>query len=164
MNKREKKRENFNTLDMQKTPEEVVSRPLSARRPASPVTAAWEDFLGGYQWTLIAHLTFPDRVHAEQAARRFSHWIIRLERQRGRRVRGPIVWVRGTEQQQRGVVHYHALLAQTGRLRPFAAMRIWEELAGGSARVFPYDPARGGIAYITKGGDIDFSRLWFDDV
>jgi hypothetical protein len=162
MNKK-KKREKFKNLAMERTPE-VVSRPPSARRPASPVTEGWEDFLGGHPWTLIAHLTFPDRVHVEQAARRFSHWIIRLERQRGRRVRGPIVWVRGTEQQQRGVVHYHALLAQTGRLRPFAAMRIWEELAGGSARVFAYDPARGGIAYITKGGDIDLSRLWFDDV
>ena len=150
---------------MEKTRQSVT--PLTPARstsaPASSLTEAWGTFLRERPWDLIAHLTFPDRVHAEQAARRFSHWIIRLERQRGRRVRGPIVWVRGTEQQQRGVVHYHALLAQTGRLRPFAAMRIWEELAGGSARVFPYDPARGGIAYVVKGGEIDVSRDWFGD-
>src|SRR6266566_5553247 len=152
----------FNTLYMQKTPEEAVSRPVSVRRPTAPVTEGWEDFLGGHPWTLIAHLSFAAvRMHPDQAARRFSHWIIRLERQRGRRIRGPIVWVRGSETQQRGVPHFHVLLANTGRLRPFAAMRIWEDIAGGTARIFRYDPGRGGIAYVVKGGSIDLSRTWF---
>jgi hypothetical protein len=128
------------------------------------VTEGWEDFFGGHPWTLIAHLSFAaDRVHPEQAARRFSHWIIRLERQRGRGARGPIVWVRGFEMQQRGVPHFHALLANTGRLRPFAAIRIWKDIAGGTARVFRYDPARRGIAYVVKDGEIDVSRDWFAD-
>lgn len=165
MNKK-KKREKFNNLAMEKTQHQSVAPPPPARTtpaPASSLTEAWGTFLRERPWDLIAHLTFPDRVHPEQAARRFSRWITQLDRNPIRGVRSPIIWVRGTEYQQRGVVHYHALLAGTGSLPPFVAIRLWARVAGGTARILPYDPRLGGAYYITKRGDVDVSPTWFRD-
>ncbi len=77
--------------------------------------------------------------------------------------RGRIIWARGAEDQDRGAVHYHAVLARTTGIAPFAAMKLWERIGGGSARVVPYDATQRGVFYISKEGDVDVSATWFGD-
>ena len=153
----------------------AATAPTSAQPPASSflprqrsvmmveIARAWGAFLLPYPWHLITHLTFLDSVHPEQAGRRFERWIAALEHHPGRRRRGPIIWVRGAESQRRDALHFHALLAGTAGIAPFAAMRLWERIGRGSARVFLYAPDRGGAHYISKGGDIEVSAVWFGD-
>ena len=143
--------------------------PASDRPPDQPVEArselnrAWDALLRPCPWTLLAHLTFSDRVHPEQGAKRFARWIAALEHHPSRHERGRIIWARGAEDQDRGAVHYHAVLARTTGIAPFAAMKLWERIGGGSARVVPYDATQRGVFYISKEGDVDVSATWFGD-
>jgi hypothetical protein len=69
-----------------------------------------------------------------------------------------VTWARGTELQQRGSIHFHALLSGVGGLRRLTMMDEWSSLAGW-ARIRPVqrqDLVRKYVAkYVAKGGEID---------
>ncbi|GAI40548.1 unnamed protein product, partial [marine sediment metagenome] len=132
------------------------------------LVAAWGELLSrpAWRWSLYATLTFKEPVRESAAERDFLRWLHPLNIQRfGRRYRRhgkEIAWVRGTEYQKRGVLHYHALLGNTGELNQYEAMSTWEncgspiDIDGGShprtgfARIYPYDPSLGGVFYVSK--------------
>jgi len=70
--------------------------------------------------------------------------------------------VRGDEQQERGVLHYHALLGRVEGVGLFGAVRLWEGFAGGWAKIEHYDNAFGGTFYLAKDGEVELSPAWFD--
>jgi hypothetical protein len=111
-------------------------------------------------WALFVTLTFLERIHPEQAARRFGRFLDGC-------VRGgrPVRWARATELQARGAIHYHALLPDVSGASPFDLVRLWKRVGGGSADVRDYDASRGAAWYLAKtvarGGEIDFGG--FDD-
>jgi hypothetical protein len=69
-------------------------------------------------------------------------------------------WVRASEPQRRGAIHFHALLGGAGlsEVRRLSHMDKWNELAG-YARIMPpvsNDAVRRYCAkYVVKGGEID---------
>jgi hypothetical protein len=137
-------------------------------------------------WDWYFTLTFHDAVHPEQADKRFYRWVrgINIERY-GKRFREKhlsVPWVRATEYQKRGVLHYHGLMGGgVSRLRRLTWMDYWEKgfplrseqkssyrgptqlFSGGNgfARILPYNPRKGARYYLSKyllkGGEIDFS-------
>jgi hypothetical protein len=125
----------------------------------------WGDFLRYRDWDWFVTLTFPDRVHPEQGNRRWRAWIHSLEQSEFRTLHGQLlIWIRATEIQSRGVLHYHALLANVPGIPPFVAMRLWEQISSGFARVLPYDRRRGACYYIAKcANEIDVSEAWFGE-
>lgn len=121
--------------------------------------------LRGFEWHWFIGLSFAKPVHPEQANRRFHRWVRALERAAGSETR----WVRSSEQQKRGVLHYHALLrfvkgAALDKLDAFHWMKRWESKGGGFARIRPYDDSQNGAYYLAKhvsnGGEIDFDDRW----
>lgn len=130
-------------------------------RQALQLREAWADYLRGYNdvsdapWALFVTLTFREPVHAEQAGKRFDRFLDGCTRGGRDRVR----WVRATERQARGVIHFHLLLSAVPSAAPFGLVRLWKRLGGGYADIKLYDPARGAAWYIAKaiveGGDID---------
>jgi hypothetical protein len=130
-----------------------------------PLQQEWGDFVRYRDWDLFATLTFENQVHAEQAHRRWNAFVHALQHSRFRDSKQhPLIWIRATELQSRGVLHYHALLANVRGVPPLIAMRLWERAAGGYARVLPYDQRRGGAYYLVKrASEIDLSATWFDD-
>ena len=112
----------------------------------------------------FGHFTFPDAIHPEKADktwRRFSRLL--NEEIYGRRYKehGEGLWsARASEYQQRGVLHYHAIMGGGVRtLHRLQSMRLWESLGGGISRIQPYDRNRGALRYVVKyavkGGEID---------
>lgn len=96
---------------------------------------AWAELLGRWSWEWFCTLTFARvNVHPEQADKCWRVWIAMTNREvygrnynrRGKGVR----WVRALEFQQRGAIHFHALLAGVKRLRRLTMMDRWEKLAG----------------------------------
>jgi hypothetical protein len=74
-----------------------------------------------------------------------------------------VIWSRGSEFQNRGALHYHALLGLIpDRVRRLDYLDYWHNLAG-FARIYPYEPGKGAEQYISKSayafkkGEIDFS-------
>jgi hypothetical protein len=173
MNKRKAKAEKAGTVRHSaasaSTVQTSTQAPASDRPPyqldavRSELNRAWDALLRPCPWTLLAHLTFATPVHPEQGAKRFARWIAALEHHPSRHERGRIIWARGAEDQDRGALHYHGLLAGTTGIAPFAAMKLWERIGGGSARIVPYDAAQRGAFYISKKGDVDISHAWFGD-
>jgi hypothetical protein len=125
---------------------------------------AWGNFIRDRPWDVFATCTFQDQVHPERANKLWNAWIHGVEHSRFRISKPqPIIWARATELQRRGVYHYHALLANVAGVPLFVAMRLWEQIGGGFARILPYDVHRGAAYYIAKGGEIDLSPCWFDE-
>ncbi|GAI49432.1 unnamed protein product [marine sediment metagenome] len=70
-------------------------------------------------------------------------------------------YFRVTEYQDRGTLHYHALIGGAGDIRRLLFKDLWE--LSGYARVEAYDPNRGAASYVAKylnkaDGDIRFSH------
>ena len=70
-------------------------------------------------------------------------------------------YFRVAEYQDRGTLHFHALIGGVGDIRRLLFKDMWE--LHGYARVLAYDPARGAAGYVAKyltkdGGDIRFSH------
>ncbi len=76
-----------------------------------------------------------------------------------------VFWVRGSEYQMRGVLHYHALMSAIVDLNGFARrlswMDEWKKLAG-FTKIEPVFDKTAVTKYVTKyvvkGGDIDVSE------
>jgi hypothetical protein len=130
---------------------------------------AYIELLSRFPMQWFCTLTFRESVHPEQAFKLFRVWTNEINRQLyGRRwhKRGDgIYWVLAWEYQQRGVLHFHALLGDVSDLNTkvwrLERMDRWDELAG-IARV---EDIQGHVAveryvskYVVKGGLLDFSR------
>jgi hypothetical protein len=128
-----------------------------------PVENAVGDWLYGFPWDVFGTMTFATAIHPEQADKRYRRWIEAMRRHPARRVvPGPIIWVRGTELQRRGVLHFHVLIAGVAPIPAFAACRLWEHVGGGLARIYPYTSTLAGTFYLAKSTELDFSTDWFD--
>jgi hypothetical protein len=139
---------------------------FAIERPAasSSVQVAMGDWLRRLPWNAFATLTLAAPVHPEQAHKRYMRWIAALTRHPARRAaHGPVIWARGTELQGRGVIHFHALIAGVAPIPVFAASKLWEQIGGGYARIYPYTWSLGAAYYFGKDGDVDFSSTWFDE-
>ncbi len=127
-----------------------------------PIQREWGDWLGPFPWIWFVTATFANPVHPEQARKRWGRWIHDLEAYEWRWPLRPIIWAVGWERQRRGVLHIHALVARVEDVPSFVAMRRWERIGGGYARIVTYDPAKGAAYYIAKGGDVELSPVWFE--
>jgi hypothetical protein len=122
------------------------------------------------QW--FCTFTFTDSVHPERAAKLFRLFIRRLNRHLygshyERKGRHGIFWVLAWEYQQRGVLHFHALLGDVedlnARARRLDWMDRWLALGApaGFARIEAIDSQDAVRDYVTKyvakGGQIDLS-------
>ncbi len=127
----------------------------------------WAELLMRPEWGFVwmAHLTFKEAVHPEVADKTFMLWIHKLNREifgqnywKHKTTKG-VLWARGTERQQRGVLHYHALISRVpANYSVFVWMEEWRKLAG-FARIYPFEQNKGGESYVvkyaSKGGKID---------
>lgn len=127
-----------------------------------PLQRAWGDFLRHLPWIRFVTATFARPIHAEEARKRWGYWIHDLETYEWRWPLRPIIWALGWERQRRGVLHIHALVARVEDVPKFVAIRRWEWIGGGFARIVTYDPNQGGAYYIAKDGDVEVSDSWFD--
>ena len=120
---------------------------------------AWTGFLNTWEWDLFGTFTFREEPrHAEVAQKLYRVFVSKVNRD----LYGPrwykkdlgISWTLAEERQQRGVLHFHTLWGQTGRLydepdRRFKAMEQWNELAG-YARILPIESQAAVRAYVSK--------------
>jgi hypothetical protein len=119
-------------------------------------------WLDGFTWSWYATLTFPERIHPEQAGKRWREWTRRMERVAG----DDITWARALEWQRRGVVHFHALMYFRRAPPPYAiAHAAWHNVAAGGSWIQRYDVNRGAAGYLgkylTKGGEVDYGGPWW---
>lgn len=117
-------------------------------------------------WDWFGHLTFRDEKHPEAAEKLFKNWTHQINRKIfgmrywNRKDTDGVLWARGTEKQQRGVIHYHFLMSRVpGAINRLVMMDAWDKLAG-FARIHPFVAAHGAESYVVKyaakGGQIDF--------
>ena len=129
---------------------------------AERVRDAWIELLSRWEWEWFATLTFREHTHPESAEKRFRMWVSELNRQvygvRWSKRKASATWVRASEYQQRGVLHFHALLRGVGEARRLAAMDRWFVVAG-IARVLPVRQQQAVRAYcskyVVKGGELE---------
>lgn len=132
----------------------------------------WAGFLATQNWQWFVTFTFKEEIHPESADKLFRVWVNKVNREiYGQRWRkkasGGIKWVRALEWQKRGVLHYHALVANVG----YASREKWaaewaklgEDSKAGFIRIDQYDDTLGGAEaylskYVAKDGDIDLSQ------
>lgn len=119
-----------------------------------------------WNWNWFCHLTFKEETHPEAADKVFNKWIHIINRKVfgvrywNRKETDGVLWCKGIEYQQRGVIHFHVLIARVpGEMRRLWAMDEWSKMAG-YARIHPYVKHGGAEGYIckyaSKGGILDF--------
>lgn len=144
---------------------ETAARPL----PHTPLVSAWAGFIERQTWHWYCTLTFRRNVSIGWAHRRFRRWVHRINQRRfGRRYTGRgqgVPWLRSTEKQRRGAIHYHVLLGECPDLHVEEAKRDWLRLAG-DAQIDQYRIGGGAAQYLAKrhaadgGGDVDMGGNW----
>lgn len=149
---------------------EAASLPMpdlsgAAKRRLPALQGAWVEFLDRWDWAWFCTLTFREAPHPEKADKVFRVWISKMNRElygsRWYKHGDGLRWVRPTEYQERGAIHYHPLVGgpDMEKLRRLSWMDEWEDLAGW-ARIEP--PAHGAAVreyvckvYSVKQGEID---------
>jgi hypothetical protein len=121
-------------------------------------------------WSLFVTLTFQTAPHPEAASKVFDLWVHRMNRRQygvnywKHPERLGVWWVRATEYQQRGALHFHALVGGVPSGWAFSLMQDWETLGRsrtgalewktktGYARIYPYgqDGKTGAEYYVSK--------------
>ena len=144
---------------------DTAARPL----PHTPLVTAWAELIERQRWDWYATLTFRRNVSTAWGHRRFRRWVHKINQGRyGRRYtrRGQgVPWLRCTEKQKRGAIHYHVLIGDCPDLHVEGASRDWLRLAG-HAQLDRYVPGGGAAQYIAKrfavdgGGCIDMGGIW----
>ena len=129
------------------------------------------EFLSRPTWQWFVTFTFKEAIHPEAADKLYRVWINKLNRaiygQRWRK-HPPygVIHARALEWQKRGVLHYHALISNTGFEDREHWADVWTELGNdskaGFIKIDLYDFTQGGVEayiakYVTKGGQIDVS-------
>jgi hypothetical protein len=121
-------------------------------------------------WELFGHFTFPNYPTFDFADRIFKRFINRANKalygsHYSRKGLG-MYWLRGTEYQKRGSLHFHALMSgykvrhiNTPEGRK-VLMKIWEDTSpeAGFARIYPFRSGAKVYAskYVTKDVSMDF--------
>jgi hypothetical protein len=125
-----------------------------------------------HQWQFFATLTFRDPLPSYHARRRMVYAFLRevakgpklpeAQQQPGHFRLAPVPWkalkwlLRGEKGEITGRDHFHALYAglpaqRQNLVEVFTQKHLWEELGGGSARIYLYDPRLPGVSYVMKG-------------
>jgi hypothetical protein len=127
---------------------------------------AFGEWLSSFPWQWYTTHTFKgDYVSPKSADRQWYSWLnsVRVAAHKPMHSifgAGAVSYFRVTEYQDRGVLHYHALLGAVGDLRRLSFKDLWE--TSGFARVEAYEPGKGANYYVGKylvkdSGDIRFS-------
>ena len=114
----------------------------------------WFDSL--YLWDWFVTLTFKKPTGVKRANKVWWIWIRKLINASPARIE--FVRVRGF--QQRGIIHYHAVMAGTKDLEVQGFIKIWKEL-GGLAKIEGFVGSRGGCYYLAKHTQGELSDLQF---
>ncbi|MHB8425144.1 MAG: rolling circle replication-associated protein [Gammaproteobacteria bacterium] len=134
------------------------------------VRDGWIELCSRYQWDWFCTMTFADAVHPERAFKTWRYWVSQLNRDLfGRHWQGTehggVYWVRGSEYQRRGVLHYHALMSAVNDLDALTYRWYWKNLWNDLAGFAMIDKIKDEVAamkyvtkYVVKGGDIDVSE------
>jgi len=144
---------------------------LPNTKDLDPLHAAWSEFISRQPWQWFVTFTFKEQIHPESADKLWRVWLNKLNRDLyGQRWRkkpsGGVKWVRALEYQKRGVLHYHALIANVGCASSDKWASVWTTLGetskAGFIKIDQYDESRGGAEaylskYVTKGGQVDIS-------
>lgn len=132
----------------------------------------WSEMLLRYEWQWFCTLTFrKEDIHPEAAEKVFRVWVAKLNRElfgnRWQKKPGDTCyWVRATEYQKRGTIHFHVLISCPAKNLEHTAVRtywadLWRELAG-FARIEVIRSQQQVNDYVTKytakGGELDFSE------
>ena len=129
--------------------------------------ALWADFLDKPEWWWIwyGHYTFRDvvspydghthHVHPVSALKVWDKWIHQLNGEAygvkyWKNKNKGVVWARGTEFQNRGAIHFHALIGQVPEnVRRMDYVDKWFNMAG-IARIYEYQWGKGAEFYMSK--------------
>ncbi len=127
------------------------------------------DWLSTPQWDWFTTHTFKaDYVSPKQADRSWYSWFNGLRVSAKAKGLTPSLYgeqapfyFRVAEYQNRGTLHYHALIGGIGDIRRLLFKDMWE--LNGFARIEQYDRTRGAASYVAKylnkdDGDIRFSH------
>ena len=117
----------------------------------SKLTEAWGDWLGEFEWTHAATLTFRGPRTLEAARRAVQRHL----RDLARRVHRKVSWFWVMERTHQGHIHIHALVDV-----PLTSANVRQSWQGGRAKVERYLPSRGWRYYITK--EIDDAAVDWD--
>jgi hypothetical protein len=116
--------------------------------------------------TVFATLTFKNELTPYKAQKMTRRWLSRMSQALEDNGGSQLKSVCASEWQQRGVIHYHLLLAGNG-LEHLSRKRWearWEALGGGFARLYEADMK--AAPYLAKyintrlGGEVDFGGAW----
>lgn len=147
----------------QNTMEQVIFR--------KELSQTWAEWIRSAQYHFLwyGHFTFKDYPHDEAAHKVWMKFIHILNRKCfgtnywKHKTKG-VTWVRATEFQTRGSLHYHALIGNVNKdINRFDFMKLWESLAGFS-RIYIFEVGKGAEDYICKSsyafkqGRIDMSE------
>ena len=137
--------------------------------PKVRLRESWINFLSIYEWDWFGTLTFEKDVHPEKGSKLYKKLINDLNRSLyGRRwMNMPhegVFWVRSSEFQKRGSLHYHFLMGSevnlNTRSRRLYWMDYWKKIAG-FARIEDVGKREAALSYVTKyvvkDGEIDLS-------
>lgn len=134
-------------------------------RVPTPLETAWASFLDRWCWTWFGTYTFHESVHAERADKLWRVYTnqlnVQLTSRKWWKHGAGFPWVRASERQRRGALHFHSLMGGAAVDVPgrwLASEALWEELGGGIARVERIE-TKGAVAayvskYVTKDGEI----------
>lgn len=130
---------------------------------------AFGEWLSIPEWDWFTTHTFKaEYVSPRESDRHWYAWFNSLRVTAKNAGITPSVWgkqapfyFRVVEYQDRGTLHYHALIGGVGDIRRLLFKDLWEIY--GHARILAYDPARGANFYVGKyltkdDGDIRFSH------
>jgi hypothetical protein len=131
---------------------------------------AWASFLDNdsYHWNWYGHFTFRDYPHPETADKAWNKFIHLLNRDcfghyYWKDKSKGVTWARGTEDQKRGAIHFHAIIGNIpDRVDRMKYKEVWFDMAGIS-RIYAYEKQRGAEYYMSKStyawkkGEIDLS-------
>jgi hypothetical protein len=121
------------------------------------ISQQWAEYLDNpsFDWSWYGHYTFRGYPHIESARKAWDVYIHELNR----KIFGwyywkdkskGVPWARGTEYQNRGAVHFHAIIGGIPEcVRRFDSMERWYGMAG-ICRIYPYERGRGAEFYMSK--------------
>ena len=161
----------MNVIPTDKRDEAVALEAWRTALEAHARIEAWVSMLTSVPWQLYAHLTFRGNVSYTRANEQYMKWINGLSRVAlgSRYTKGPhkggLYWVRATEHQQRGALHFHVVVGNPSDrkiLLPELCAARWYKLAG-DASIQYYDPQQGGLYYLVKSAAQDANRIDVSD-
>ncbi len=130
------------------------------------VQKGWQAWIDSelFLWNWYVTLTFATVIHPESADKSFRKWILILNKEmygnNFKRKGLGCYWVRASEFQQRGALHYHLLMGNIlPIIRRLSFMDIWHNKFKGFSKIEKYDKERKATSYLTKyimkDGDIE---------